>query len=50
MKDFNQQLSEAPFKTAFKATIAFYLAQLVVTLIGISAFALVIFFAAKVLK
>jgi hypothetical protein len=43
LQEIKKELINAPFKTAFKATMGFYLAQFAATTLGLVVFGLVIF-------
>lgn len=47
---FTKQLENAPFKTAFKATMGFYVAQTLVTFAGMGLLVAIILTAAYLLK
>lgn len=39
LSTLKESISDAPFKTAFKVTLGFYAAQLLISVIGLSVFA-----------
>ena len=41
------ELKDAPFKTVFKATLGFYVAQTFVSLLGLLVFGLTVYFVGK---
>jgi ABC-type nitrate/sulfonate/bicarbonate transport system permease component len=50
LKAAKEQLAEHPFKTIFKATLGFYAAQFVATLLGLAVIGTVLVVGALILK